>query len=280
MKSGRTIQEMAAEIQRQDEAKADYVVDTRHLHMEIWDDQPYLRVLNEGGDDLLEPLEMQTTAHRQISTYLNIPLKYYEKMRQEDPELLAHNVNCWLQRIQPTPRMLRTLDGHARAFLSSRYRRLDNCEVAGIVTPVVGEMPGIQFESCALTEDFMYLKIVNPRLQDEVRPGDIVQAGVSISNSETGQGAVNVCPLLYRLVCTNGMTAVDRAVSKMRRTHSGPRIITNSRFYVCAKESLTDDDRDFVTNLQTAVRDAMDEARFTPERELAWELEKRGDQNG
>ena len=38
-----------------------------------------------------------------------------------------------------------------------------------------------------------------------MRPGDVVQAGVSISNSETGRGAVSVCPLVYRLVCTNGM---------------------------------------------------------------------------
>jgi hypothetical protein len=63
-------------------------------------------------------------------------------------------------------------------------------------------MPDIQFGSCELTEDYMYLKVVNPRLQDEVRPGDVVQAGVSISNSETGRGAVSVCPLVYRLVCT------------------------------------------------------------------------------
>jgi len=262
MKSGRTIQEMAAEIQRQDEAKADYVVDTRHMHMEIWNNQPYLRVLDGSGDDLLEPLEIQTTAHRQISTYLNIPLKYYEKMRLDDPDLLAHNVNRWLQRNQPAPRMLRTLDGQARAFLSSRYRRISHYNITGIVTPVVGEMPDIQFGSCELTQDYMYLKVVNPRLQDEVRPGDIVQAGVAISNSETGQGAVNVCPLIYRLVCTNGMTAMDNAVSKMRRTHAGPRIITNDHFFVCDKEELTDDDQDFVSDLQAAVRDAMDEAKF------------------
>lgn len=157
MKSGRTIQEMAAEIQRQGEAKADYMVDTRCLHMEIWDDQPYLLALDESGHDLMEPLDIQATAHRQLSTYLDIPLKYYEKMRLQDPELLARNVNRWLQRIQPDYRMLRALDGHARAFLSSRYRRLDNYDVAGIVTPVVGEMPEIQFGSCELTEDFMYL---------------------------------------------------------------------------------------------------------------------------
>ncbi len=36
-----------------------------------------------------------------------------------------------------------------------------------------------------------------PRLQAEVVPGDVVQAGVIISNSETGQGAVWVKPLVY-----------------------------------------------------------------------------------
>lgn len=108
----------------------------------------------------------------------------------------------------------------------------------------------------------MYLKVVNPRLQDEVRPGDVVQAGVAISNSETGRGAVSVCPLIYRLVCTNGMTATDSIGSKMRRTHAGPRIITRNRFFVFAREVLTDSDSGFVTALQTAVRDAMDEARF------------------
>ena len=46
MKSGRTIQAMAAEIRRQGEAKADYMVDTRCLRMEIWDNQPFLLALN------------------------------------------------------------------------------------------------------------------------------------------------------------------------------------------------------------------------------------------
>ena len=135
IKSGRTIQAMAAEIRRQGEVKADYMVDTRCLRMEIWDGQPFLLALNESGHDLMEPMDIQTTAHRQLSAYLDIPIKYYEKMRRNDPELLAHNVNRWLQRVDPAQRMLRTLDGHARAFLSSRYRRIDNYDVARSLPP-------------------------------------------------------------------------------------------------------------------------------------------------
>ena len=58
------------------------------------------------------------------------------------------------------------------------------------------------------------------------------------------------------------MTATDSKASKMRRTHSGPRLLTNRQFFVCAAEVLTDSDQDFVRSLQAAVREAMDEARF------------------
>ena len=75
MKSGRTIQAMAAEIRRQGEVKADYMVDTRCLRMEIWDGQPFLLALNESGHDLMEPMDIQTTAHRQLRAYLDIPIK-------------------------------------------------------------------------------------------------------------------------------------------------------------------------------------------------------------
>lgn len=63
------------------------------------------------------------------------------------------------------------------------------------------------------TDTRMYIKVVNERIQTEVVPGDIVQAGILISNSEVGMGSVSVKPLIYRLVCTNGMVA-DVGVGK------------------------------------------------------------------
>ena len=63
-----------------------------------------------------------------------------------------------------------------------------------------------------------YIKAVNPRLQAEVSPDDIVQAGVIISNSEVGLGSVSIQPLIYRLVCSNGMVVNEAAA---RRNHVG-----------------------------------------------------------
>ena len=128
MKAGLTITEMAKEIERQASAKADYLVNPQKLEMESLGGLPMLRVVEDGVDQM-EPLSIQETAHRQIGAHLGIPWKYYEKMLQEEPGLLSHNVNHWLRRGEPAQRMLRTLDGKARAFLSNRYRPIDNLEI-------------------------------------------------------------------------------------------------------------------------------------------------------
>lgn len=92
MKAGLTITEMAQEIERQAGAKEDFLVNPRALEMDATGGKPMLRVL-EGGVDQTEPLAIQETAHRQMGTHLGIPWRYYEKMLQEEPGLLAHNVN-------------------------------------------------------------------------------------------------------------------------------------------------------------------------------------------
>ncbi len=258
MKTGRTIQEMAVEIQRQSEAKADYLVNTGRLQMAVWDGQPMLHLLGEGGEDQMEPLEVLTTAHRQLGAYLNIPQKYYDRMLQEDADLLSCNVNRWLQR-SPEQRMIRTMDGRARAFLSNRYRRIDNIDIAKVTLPIIGEMPDARYESCQITDDYMYIKVVNPRLTAEVVPGDIVQAGVVISNSETGQGAVSIQPLVFRLVCSNGMVVNE---ARTRRNHVGRVNSTDENIAIYSQETLAADDRAFILKIQDTVRAAVDEARF------------------
>lgn len=258
MKAGLSIQEMSKEILRQSQAKADYLVNTSRLLMEPSGSQPLLRVLGDSGEDLVEPLDMKQTAHQQIGTYLDIPRKYYDRMLQEDPALLAHNVNRWFQKT-PEQRMIRTVDGHARAFLSNRYRRIDNLDIAKVTLPIIAEMEGARYESTQITDDYMYIKVVNPKLTTEVVPGDIVQAGVVISNSETGLGAVCIQPLIYRLVCSNGMVVND---AKTRRNHVGRVNITDDNFFLYSQETLAADDRAFILKIQDTVRAAVDEARF------------------
>lgn len=130
MKTGLTIKEMAQELLRQSKAKQDYLVNTGSLSLSVASDVPQLRITEEGTDKIA-PLDIRQTAHRQLGTYLGIPQKYYELMRTDAPELLAYNANYWFSQKNEL-RTLRTIDGCARAFLSNRYRRIDNLDIASV----------------------------------------------------------------------------------------------------------------------------------------------------
>ena len=155
MKSGISLVEMAKEIQRQAELKADYMMDTRSLRLEPFGSDLYLNAYTPSGEMAVEPLEINAIAHRQIGTHLKIPAAYYDKMLTQHPQLLSENVNAWFER-EPAVRLVRTIGGTARAFLSNRYRRIDNLDIAGIVLPVLQDMEGMHFESCQLTESRIF----------------------------------------------------------------------------------------------------------------------------
>lgn len=259
MKAGLTIEELATEIMRQKDAKADYIVNSSRLCMENYGTDLVLRVLDDDNSDRIEPLDIADTAHRQIGTRLGIPAKYYGKMLSEHPELLVTNVNAWFHR-EPAQRMLRVLDGKVRAYLSNSYMRMDHYEIFAAVLPIIGEMPDVEFVSCQITDSRMYVKAVNPHLSAEVAPGDTVKAGVVISNSEVGLGSVSVQPLVYREQDGTGIV-VGEATTK--RIHRGRVNSAEEHFMLASQEVLTDADRTFLTELQETVRSAIDDDRFS-----------------
>ena len=259
MKAGRTITELAAEVLRQNELKADYLVDTRRLNMEHDKLGTVLHMLDEKGVDVVEPMNINATAHSQISTHCDIPLKYYNRMQTDNTGLLTMNVNSWFSK-EPAQRTLRTLDGTARAFLSSRYRRIDNFDIMNAVLPIIGEIPDARFESCEITDNKMFVKVVNPRLEQEVTPGDVVQAGIVISNSETGHGSVSVQPLIFRLVCLNGMVVNS---ARTRQNHIGRTNTADENYLLYSDETLESDDRTLLLKIQDTVRSVVDEVKFS-----------------
>ena len=253
MKSGRTLQELAIELDRQAASKRDFIVGGAAIEMD--DNGNVIRLNNGTGNQPI--FGTSNLFHRQLGTALNIPSKYYDRMRSDYPDLLARNVNGWLGR-DDTRHTVRTLDGSARAFLSDRYRRIDNYDIAKVALPVIGEMAGANVESCEITETRMYIKVVNTRLTAEVRKGDIVQAGIVISNSEVGLGSVSVMPLVFRLVCLNGMIINDLGT---RKYHIGRE--NEETWELFSNETIQADDAAFMLKLADIVRTAVDETRFS-----------------
>lgn len=250
MKTHLSLSALAQELERQKEARADYVADTRKMTM-LGGDEVHLDGLGEFG--------VNDHAHGQIASHTGVPKRFYDRLREQHADLLDHNVNA-LWRREPSKRLVRTLDGQARAYLSDRYRRRDNFELAEHILPVLSEIPDVQFASTALTDTRMYLKAVAPKTEAAVAVGDLVQAGVEITNSEVGAGALTVRPLIYRLICTNGMVVPDRTV---RHFHLGSRLDGSGDTYeVFRDETIMADDEAFFMKVADLVRAAVSEATF------------------
>lgn len=255
MKNGKSLVELAQELQRQSETKQDFVASTETIEMT---NDGHLLLDGTDGDNNYD-FSVTDNAHSQISQRLNIPLRYYKKMRSDAPDLLAINVNTWFHH-KPERRMIRTLDGKARAFLSNRYRRLDNFQLADVVLNVLHDLgDGIKIKSCELTEKRMYIKAINQRLELKVREGDVVQAGICVSNSEIGLGSLSVEPLVYRLVCQNGMIARDYSTKKY---HVG-RAAEENAFQLFSDETLEADDKAFFLKVRDTVKSAVELTKFS-----------------
>lgn len=239
MKAGRSLQELAAEIERQADSKRDFLASTKAVSMTVDEGaqeefqklmskpvrrreqrpQPTLTqspvriaIPGNGGGPLT--FGIRNLAHSQIAQKLSIPQKYYERMAVEAPDLLATNVNHWLHN-SGNRQMLRTLDGNLRAFLSDSYRIMDYFDYLEAILPIIKES-GLRIESCEVTETRLYIKCVNERVKGKV-VGDVVQAGAVFSTSEVGHGALNVQQMTYVLRCFNGMIGE----SMLRRIHLG-----------------------------------------------------------
>ena len=251
MKPGRPLPDVLVELKRQQDAKRDYISPAFSIS---FDEEASTLSLDRGDASF----GMTDLFHRQVGAALSIPAKYYDLMRKEKPALLAENVNSWLAE-KDANYMIRTMDGNARAFLSDRYRRIDNLEIASAVLPLFAGQPDIEIMSAEVTDSRLYLKIVNHRLEMAC-VGDRVQAGVIISNSEVGLGAVSVQPLVYTLACTNGMV-----ISSMgeRKTHVGRAAKgLEDSFEIYSDETMEAEDRAFILRLRDIATAAFEEARF------------------
>lgn len=230
MKTGRDLQQLAAEITRQRDAKRDYVAPTTALTMVV-EEPAEGRPLPQCLLELLDTGQfgVNDLAHGQIKDFVGIPAAYYDRMRRDAPDLLAANVNRWFRQ-QPAPRMVRTLDGRVRALLSNQFRPLDNYDFASAILPVLRDRK-LEVMSCEVTERKLYIKAVDEQLYRDVPVGykmgdgshrifDTCAPAFIASNSEVGYGRLTLETGVYTKACTNLALWADGG---MRKTHVGSR---------------------------------------------------------
>jgi len=271
MKTGKTLTQLAIEIEAQAKAKKDFVVDTRTIKVET-----EKLAFNSKGDRIAGApvsrvvipdhgnFSISDVMHQQLAESLKIPKKYYDGMREAFPDLLDHNVN-YLFNHAPDTRMIRSFDRgetdrRGRAYLSNRFNRLDNDTLLMNALPILNEYKNdLRVESCEVTERKLYLKMIFPKIEREVSKGDIVQAGAVISNSEIGLGSISIEKLIYTLACTNGMIIAN---SGIRKHHVGKQVAGDETQLLFSDETLRADDKAFWLKIRDVLLSTINEAHF------------------
>jgi len=268
MKPGISLIQLNDEVQRQAAARIDYLVNThsalRLVPMPDFDRKVALVSLDDMATTL-QRWELTDTAHEQIAGWLEIPRKYYDRLLVDHTDMLIDNVNKLFER-EPGTRMVRTLDGKCRAFMSDRYRRLDNDQVLANVLPHVlgaGKAGDREHEviRSIITDRQMALTVVfrDPALRQSLGPtargdaDDTVLPGFRIDNSEVGKGSLSMKGFFYRDYCRNGCVFGARGEFEFSRNHSGGKLTADMERIIFTDETRQADDKALMLQLRDMI---------------------------
>jgi hypothetical protein len=237
MHNGMTLQEMLTEVVRHNETKQDYIASTEeHIAMVPMPNAGLANdialVLSRPESAELERFGITENFHRQVAARLQIPSKYYFRLMEDHRDLLLTNVNALFNR-EPQLRMVRTLDGKARAFLSQQFRRVDNEQILESTLPVIRSDFDTTILNTYVDENRMKFKclfngddhMIN--LGPSRRTGgddEIVHTGFEMGNSEVGGGSFYVRGFTYTSYCLNGCVFGGEEIASFKQIHVGSKL--------------------------------------------------------
>jgi hypothetical protein len=254
MKPGKTLQQLVDEIERQDALKRDVVVSVKSLDL-----TPDNKLVVPAGKTYPGGAYAMTEIFQgQVAREIKYPYEFWQRSREQFPdqwrELVKAMINSGNDR-----RLIRTLGDDARAYLSNSYRIIDNGQIATAALGTVKAAKNWRVVSSEITDRKMYIKVVT-ETEGEIRKGDIVRAGFVLTNSEIGEGAVSVLPLVERLACLNGMVI---NVASMRKTHlTRAQIGDGSAAFEYSDKSNRLADQTLLSQLSDVIRKTVSSVQF------------------
>ena len=233
---GKEFEEALARIEQIEERKKDVTIRGDKFRM---DDNGKLFIDNLGQIDFTK------TGFQHFCIKADLPSSYMMKLLdkegktdqeiREDLETYKVNMKRGLSRLKnDKDYFIRTIqDGskhRVRAIFSDNYKVYDNIDILRALQNFNGER--LEAKGFSVTSDFMDIRFTMPELktslgrlpENEVRFGvteDIVFPGVHLRNSETGGSKILGRFIIYRLVCTNGLTNPRHEFKIIEQKHMG-----------------------------------------------------------
>lgn len=160
---------------------------------------------------------------QQMAQTVDLPLKFIDALQHTtEPwgrDLLAHNLRTiFTNRFAKSRYLLRSISGEVRGFLSDRYRRLDSRPILEAFVTAVQQKGALPYNGY-VTDTKIALQAIMPEVYEPV-PGEMVAYGLSLENSDFGNGALSVRAYLLRIWCSN--LAITQ--EEMRQVHLGKRL--------------------------------------------------------
>ncbi len=202
------------------------------------------------------PKTGRQTMHRhaltQAAEIAQIPMSFVDRLVSiDDRELLAYNMNRLFGRLE-SRHLVRSVDDHARAIVSDRFRRLDSRPTVEALIGAFRETGLEPYEGRAL-ETKVEIQAILPKLYSPF-PGELCAFGVSYRNSDYGDGSFQIRSFILRPACANGLVVEDL----IRQVHLGKRLSDDIQY---ADETYEADGRAMALAARDTVRAALSPAK-------------------
>jgi len=158
-----------------------------------------------------EPKALRSTAFSNLMARLGAPAEF---IRDRLPAPLQLATTNWLLATGDAAQAatLRLRGGEIAAVVSGRYAPLDPVELVDTLRSALSrhgllEEARVRGVASGLVDN---MRIILPGERRELKKGDVSNVGIDVSTSCFGRSAVHIAPLIWRLVCSNGMRAMSR----------------------------------------------------------------------
>ncbi len=156
------------------------------------------------------PKPLRTNAFSNLMARIGAPADF---IRRLPAPLQLANINYMMSEHAETSAATLRLRGHeVAAVVSGRYAPLDPEELLSSVRDALVRFDlvrqvRVRGVATGLIDN---MRLILPGESVAVKPGDVSNVGLDISTSSFGRSAIHLSPVVWRLVCTNGLRSPER----------------------------------------------------------------------
>lgn len=156
------------------------------------------------------PKPLRSTAFSNLMARVGAPVEFIRKLPA--PLQLATTNYLLGAHDDTSSATLRLRGDEVAAVVSGRYAPMDPEELLSCVRSSLvrfGLLDDVRVRGVAsgLVDN---LRLILPGEETVLKPGDVSNVGIDISTSSFGRSAIHLSPMIWRLVCTNGLRSPER----------------------------------------------------------------------